>query len=60
MSEKLYYVITGGCGEAIRTMLFHAKIEYDDCGITQEEFIELKSQGFFPPDSTTPIWQEGD
>ena len=42
---KLYYFDIYGKAEAIRMLLNHAKVEFEDCRISKEEFAKMKEEG---------------
>ena len=45
---KLYYFDLGGRAEAIRMLLHHAKVQFEDVRLTFPEFGQMKAEGKFP------------
>ena len=53
----LYYFDLHGRGEPIRMLLTHAKVEFEDKRITNEEFAELRENGTLPS-GQVPLWED--
>ena len=53
----LYYFDLYGRGEPIRMLLNHAKVEFEDKRITNEEFAELRENGTLPS-GQVPLWED--
>lgn len=45
---KLYYFDVYGRAEPIRMLLNHAKVEFEDIRLTEEDFAKLKREGTVP------------
>eukprot|EP00806_Schmidingerella_arcuata_P002018 Macronucleus_2825.p2 GENE.Macronucleus_2825~~Macronucleus_2825.p2 ORF type:complete len:218 (+),score=74.43 Macronucleus_2825:1-654(+) len=57
MPGKLTYFGLQGRAEAIRSMLAHGNVDYEDCRVEQDKAAEMKESGESPLGSL-PIWQE--
>lgn len=47
---KLYYFDVKALGESIRMLFAYGGIEYEDIGVSEEDWIELKPSMYFPYD----------
>jgi glutathione S-transferase len=45
---KLYYFDVYGRGEGLRMLLWHAKVQYEDVRLSEEDFAKLKTEGTVP------------
>ena len=54
---KLYYFDLYGRGEPIRMLLHHAKVEFEDKRVTNEEFAQLREDGTLPS-GQVPLWED--
>ena len=59
MPKILYYFDLYGRAEPIRMLLHHAKVDYEDKRITNEEFAALREDGSLPS-GQVPLWEDGD
>ena len=59
MTKILYYFDLYGRGEPIRMLLTHAKVDFVDNRISNEEFAQMREDGTLPS-GQVPLWQDGD
>ena len=55
MKPKLYYFDSYGRAEVIRMLLHLTKTDFEDIRLSQEEFAQMKEEGFFP-NGQVPVW----
>ena len=53
----LYYFDLYGRGEPIRMLLSHAKVEFEDRRLTNEEFAQMRENGSLPS-GQVPLWED--
>ena len=53
----LYYFDLYGRAEPIRMLLNHAKVEFEDKRLTNEEFVEMRDKGLLPS-GQVPLWED--
>ena len=59
MTKVLFYFDLYGRGEPIRMLLTHAKVDFVDNRISNEEFAQMREDGRLPS-GQVPLWQDGD